>query len=194
MGTLIVFHGLSVAVSNTMSALDWPKTKLFAHWQGGSPRFPVAGENPITGSARDAFSPRRRGTGPPSSRISRSHSGRALKRRVQRQQYPFDDLVFLLEITQFFSFKVVFGLADFLFNIAKPLLAAPETFDKPFRVGTGERERYLLFHHSLLACCNLLSDLDFSANVARPCLLKFLVKGVAAIPVPAEKSNQQPHG
>jgi hypothetical protein len=113
---------------------------------------------------------------------------------VQRRQYPFDDLVLLFEITQFFSFKVVFGLADFLFNIAKPLLAVSETFDKPFRVGAGERERDLLFHRSLLACCNQWSDLEFSANAARPCLLKFLVKGVAAIPVPAEKSNQKFHG
>ena len=47
---------------------------------------------------------------------------------MQRRQYPFDDIVFLFEIAQFFSFKVVFGLADFLFNIAKPLLAASETF------------------------------------------------------------------
>jgi hypothetical protein len=110
---------------------------------------------------------------------------------VQRGQYPFDDLVLLFEITQFFSFKVVFGLADFLFDIAKPLLAVSETFDKPFCVGAGERERYLLFHRSLLACCNQWSDLDFSAKAARPCLLKFLVKGVAAIPVPGEKSNHQ---
>jgi hypothetical protein len=117
--------------------------------------------------------------------------GRALKRHVQRRQYPFDDLVFLFEITQFFSFKVVFGLADFLFNIAKPLLAVSETFDKPFCVGTGERERYLLFHRSLLACCNQWSDLDFSANAARPRLLKFLARGVAAIPVPGENSGQQ---
>jgi len=110
---------------------------------------------------------------------------------VQRGQYPFDDLIFLFEITQFFSFKVVFGLADFLFNIAKPLLAVSETFDKPFRVGAGERERYLLFHHSLLACSNQWSDLDFSANAARPCLLKFLVKGVASVPVPGEISDHR---
>jgi hypothetical protein len=110
---------------------------------------------------------------------------------VQRRQYPFDDLVFLFEITQFFSFKVVFGLADFLFNIAKPLLAASKTFDKPFCVGAGERERYLLFHHSLLACRDQRSDLDFSAKAARPHLLKFLVKGVAAIPVPSENPNHR---
>jgi hypothetical protein len=111
---------------------------------------------------------------------------------VQRGQHSFDDLVFPFEITQFFSFKVVFGLADFLFNIAKPLLAVLETFDKRFRVGAGERERNLLFHRSLLvACCNQWSDLDFWANAARPCLLKFLAKGVAAIPVPGEKSNHQ---
>jgi hypothetical protein len=107
---------------------------------------------------------------------------------------PVQRPLFLFEITQFFSFKIVFGLADFLFNITKPLLAVSETFDKPFRVGAGERERYLLFHRSLLACCNQWSDLDFSAKAARPCSLKFLVKCVAAIPVPAEKSNQQFHG
>jgi hypothetical protein len=46
MGTLIVFHGVSVAVSNPMSALDWPKTKLFPQLARSVAAIPVPGENP----------------------------------------------------------------------------------------------------------------------------------------------------
>jgi hypothetical protein len=44
MGTLIVFHGVSVALSNPMSALGWPKTKLFPETARSVASIPVPGE------------------------------------------------------------------------------------------------------------------------------------------------------
>jgi hypothetical protein len=44
MGTLIVFQGVSVAVSDPKSALDWPKAKLFPQLARSVAAIPAPGE------------------------------------------------------------------------------------------------------------------------------------------------------